>query len=144
MVFRNLQEASYVLCLDTLTNSDSLYMHVSKPPKDGAPASFFFKNLKSAAEKYPELIIDGVHKKINLGDDMLAWEHERFSIRRLPAFTLSSLKNHKDSRRGTILDVKENVDVKRLARNAKVIAEALASQVYNVSTSDIFSGTLVK
>lgn len=118
-------------------------MHVSKPPKENSPASFYFKNLKSASEKYPEMMVDGVHKKINLGDDILAWEHERYSIRRLPAFTLSSLKSHKDSKRGTILDTKENVDLKRIVRNTRVIANALASQIYNVTNGEIFSGSLV-
>jgi len=47
-----------------------------------------------------------IHKKINLADDYLAWEHERFSIRRLPAFTLSHLNSHKDVHRSTILDTR--------------------------------------
>ena len=44
------------------------------------------------------------HKKINLAEDMLAWEHERFSIKRLPAFTMSSLESHKNPDRTSILD----------------------------------------
>lgn len=132
------------MCLDTLTSSDTLYMHVSKPPKEGAPAAAFFTELKRAAKKYPLLSIDGVHKKINLADDILAWEHERYSIRRLPAFTLSSLKSHKDSRRGTILDVKQSFDLEKLVTNTKVVAEALATQIYNVTEGEIFGGSLVR
>lgn len=131
------------MCLDTLTSNDSIYMHVSKPPKENAPAATFFSHLKNKAEQFTELHIDGVHKKINLADDILAWEHERYSIRRLPAFTLSSLKTHKDSRRGTILDVNKSVDMQRLVRHTKVVAEAIASQIYNITSGNIFGGTLV-
>lgn len=131
------------MCLDTLVVSDSLYMHVSKPPKDGSPASLFFKHLKQASDKFPSVTVDGVHKKINLGEDVLAWEHERYSIRRLPAFTLSSLKGHRDAFRGTILDTRENLDMDRLVQNTRVVAEALAGQIYNLSVDGIFEGSLV-
>jgi len=50
--------------------------------------------------------VEMVHKKINLADDYLAWEHERFSIRRLPAFTLSHFSSHKTVQRNTILDTR--------------------------------------
>lgn len=52
----------------------------------------------------PSAQVRMVHKKINLADDYLAWEHERFSIRRLPAFTVSHLDSHKSTQRHTILD----------------------------------------
>lgn len=131
------------MCLDTLALSDSLYMHVSKPPKEGSAAALFFKELKSASDKFPSMTVDGVHKKINLAEDLLAWEHERFSIRRLPAFTLSSLKSHRDSFRGTILDTRGNLNIDRLVQNTEVVAEALASHIYNIS-GNVFEGSLVR
>ncbi|XP_971811.2 BOS complex subunit ncln [Tribolium castaneum] len=137
-----IQDASFVMCLDTLASGDSLYMHVSKPPNDGSPASLFFKELKAAADQFPTTTVDGVHKKINLADDILAWEHERYSIRRLPAFTLSTLKSHRELTRGTILDTRKNLNVEKLNQNTKVIAEALANFVYNTSLSEIFGGSL--
>uniref|UniRef100_A0A673MA90 BOS complex subunit NCLN n=1 Tax=Sinocyclocheilus rhinocerous TaxID=307959 RepID=A0A673MA90_9TELE len=89
---------AFVLCLDTLGNSDNLHLHVSKPPKEGSPQHALLKELETvAAHQHPDLKFSMVHKKINLADDTLAWEHERFGIRRLPAFTLSHLDSHRMS-----------------------------------------------
>jgi len=91
-----LTESLYTVCLDSLADSEGnsgLYMHVSKPPKEGSPAYIFLNNLQQIASSSfaDSFNVSMVHKKINLADDMLSWEHERFSIRRLSAFTLSSL-----------------------------------------------------
>lgn len=125
---------AFVLCLDTLGNGDSLHLHVSKPPKEGSPQYSLLKELEMVvASQYPEVKFSMVHKKINLADDMLAWEHERFGIRRLPAFTLSHLPSHRLAQRSSIMDVRPHVDVKKLGRNTKVVAEALARVIYNLT-----------
>lgn len=141
---------AFVLCLDTLGNGDSLHLHVSKPPKEGTPQYSLLKELEAViTSQYPEVKFSMVHKKINLADDMLAWEHERFGIRRLPAFTLSHLPSHRLAQRSSIMDVRSvspssrhgageppagpHVDVKKLSRNTKLVAEALARVVYNLT-----------
>uniref|UniRef100_A0A3P8RQQ7 BOS complex subunit NCLN n=1 Tax=Amphiprion percula TaxID=161767 RepID=A0A3P8RQQ7_AMPPE len=141
---------AFVLCLDTLGNGDSLHLHVSKPPKEGTPQYALLKELEMVImSQYPEVKFSMVHKKINLADDMLAWEHERFGIRRLPAFTLSHLPSHRLAQRSSIMDVRSvspssrhgageppagpHVDVKKLGRNTKVVAEALARVIYNLT-----------
>ncbi|XP_061172666.1 BOS complex subunit ncln-like [Saccostrea echinata] len=130
-----LSDVSYVLCIDSISKSDELYLHVSKPPKEDSPGSQFLQNLQNVVKSfYPDVKFDMVHKKINLAEDLLSWEHERFSIKRLPAFTLSHFHSHKDPDRNTILDIRENVDTGKLSRNIGIIAEALARYVYNVSS----------
>ncbi|XP_075878965.1 BOS complex subunit ncln isoform X2 [Nelusetta ayraudi] len=125
---------AFVLCLDTVGNGDSMHLHVSKPPKEGSPQYALLKELEMVvANQYPEVKFSMVHKKINLADDMLAWEHERFGIRRLPAFTLSHLPSHRLAQRSSIMDVRPHVDVNKLCRNTKVVAEALARVVYNLT-----------
>ncbi|KAM4629168.1 BOS complex subunit ncln isoform 2-T2 [Polymixia lowei] len=141
---------AFVLCLDTLGNGDSLHLHVSKPPKEGTPQHALLKELETVvAGQYPEVKFSMVHKKINLADDTLAWEHERFGIRRLPAFTLSHLPSHRLAQRSSIMDVRSvspssrhgageppagpHVDLKKLSRNTKVVAEALARVIYNLT-----------
>uniref|UniRef100_A0A1B6EWH8 Nicalin n=1 Tax=Cuerna arida TaxID=1464854 RepID=A0A1B6EWH8_9HEMI len=125
-----LQEANFILCLDTVGGANSLYFHVSKPPRENTPGANFLKELKSVKSNVP---VEVVHKKINLAEEVLAWEHERYSIRKLSAFTLSSLKTHKQPLRSTILDTKSSVDISHLARNTEIVAQALARHIYNLS-----------
>ena len=69
--------------------------------------TLFVQNLETAAQaQNPPVKFSMVHKKINLADEMLAWEHERFSIKRLLAFTLSHFNTTKALDRTTILDRK--------------------------------------
>lgn len=140
-----LQNVDFVLCLDTITqalNTETgpLYMHVSKPPKEGTAMNNFFKLLKSAGQQFNNITVDGVHKKINLADVQVAWEHERFSMKRLPAFTLSSLKSPKEPVRGTTFKDDQDKILTVTEMNTKVIAEALAKYIYNVEEGEIFSG----
>ncbi|XP_065100426.1 BOS complex subunit ncln isoform X1 [Paramisgurnus dabryanus] len=140
---------AFVLCLDTLGNDDNLYLHVSKPPKEGSPQHTLLKELETVVDnQHSDLKFSMVHKKINLADDTLAWEHERFGIRRLPAFTLSHLESHRSPARHSIMDMRSvspslmgageattgpHVDLKKLSRNTKVIAETLARVIYNLT-----------
>lgn len=138
----------FVLCLDSIgrqqsLSSDALFMHVSKPPKEGTQTSAYFKSLKTTAKRYGSGTVDGVHKKINLADVLLAWEHERFSMKRLPAFTLSNLKNHKDPMRSTVFQGESEERAAVLVQNTKIIAESLANYVYKLDgEGEIFTGTM--
>ncbi len=119
------------ICLDSVGLSDSIHMHVSKPPKEGTPANSFFANLKSLAKKlHPETEVSMVHKKINLASEFLSWEHERFSIAKLSAFTLSRHPTATAAETASILD--RRVDEKVLLRNVRLLAEALACTLYQM------------
>ncbi|XP_011064630.1 PREDICTED: nicalin [Acromyrmex echinatior] len=137
-----IQDAAYVICLDTVSASNNLYVHVSKPPKENSSGGLFYKELKTVSQSFNTVNVDGVHKKINLAEETLAWEHERYSIRRLPAATLSTLKSHEDSTRTTILDVSKEGQVDRLYKHTQIVSEALARHIYNLSSSQIFAGPL--
>uniref|UniRef100_A0A8C9VPQ6 BOS complex subunit NCLN n=1 Tax=Scleropages formosus TaxID=113540 RepID=A0A8C9VPQ6_SCLFO len=133
---------AFVLCLDTLGNGNSLHLHVSKPPKEGSPQHVLLKELEMViSSQYPDVTFSMVHKKINLADDTLAWEHERFGIRRLPAFTLSHLDSHRNAVRSSIMDMRPHVDLRKLSRNTKIIAEALARVIYNLTEKVMFRET---
>ncbi|KAG8127002.1 hypothetical protein E2320_022289, partial [Naja naja] len=89
---------------------------------------------------HTEVRFSMVHKKINLAEDMLAWEHERFAIRRLPAFTVSHLESHRDGLRNSIMDVRPRVNLQILTRNTRIIVEALTRVVYNLTEKGVPAG----
>ncbi|XP_053694499.1 nicalin-1 [Sabethes cyaneus] len=143
------QNAEFVICLDSIgrvLSNDNIFMHVSKPPKEGTSMNGFYRTLKAVAQRNGNVTVEGVHKKINLADTLLAWEHERFSMKRMPAFTLSSLKSHKDPVRNTIFEDDDEEDqLDRLETNVKILAETLASYIYNLpaeNAGEIFSGSM--
>lgn len=157
-----LQNVEFVLCLDSLGKSglNELFVQVSKPPKEGTHINTFYKLLKQNAQRYANHTVEGVHKKINLADSQLAWEHERYSMKRIPAFTISNLKSYKDPQRTTIFEENREKTLEVARLNAKVIAETLASYVYRNTSNgngetngdsqpiaepnaEIFSGTIV-
>jgi hypothetical protein len=52
-------------------------------------------------------------------------------------------QSHKDLIRASILDVRENVDATHLAENTHIVAEALARHIFNLTTGEVFSSTMV-
>ncbi|TDH14392.1 hypothetical protein EPR50_G00042530 [Perca flavescens] len=124
----------FVLCLDTLANSDELYMHVSRPPKPDTPMHSFMQQLEEVvSSRFPHVKVGLVHKKINLVESTVAWEHERYSLRKIPSFTLSHLEDPKSELRGSMLDTMSQVDFRKMKRNGIIVAEALARYMYNLS-----------
>ena len=136
-----LGESQLTICLDTIAgsfNKKRLYMHVSKPPKENSSGAILLQDLIEIG-KNQGVNVSLVHKKINLADEQLAWEHERFSLRRLSAMTISSLNNYKDPIRGSLLDTIENIDFDILSNNIKVIAEAISRQVFEIKGEKNFN-----
>uniref|UniRef100_A0A672HBZ8 BOS complex subunit NCLN n=1 Tax=Salarias fasciatus TaxID=181472 RepID=A0A672HBZ8_SALFA len=125
---------AFVLCLDTLANGDELYVHVSRPPKPDSPMHAFIQLLEEVvSSRFPSVKVGLIHKKINLVESTVAWEHERYSLRRILGFTLSHVEDPKSELRGSMLDTMSQVDFRRLKRNGIIVAEALARYMYNLS-----------
>ena len=90
-----------------------------------------------------------VHKKIRLSEDLLAWEHEKFSLQKVPAATVSHYPfphvRHTTMFTNRLLwcvlhsvcfmfKLRSDVDANILTRNVKLLAETLARHVYNLSS----------
>ncbi|KAF7668583.1 hypothetical protein LDENG_00001850 [Lucifuga dentata] len=82
---------------------------------------------------FPWVKLEMVHKKINLVESTVAWERERYSLRRIPGFTLSHLEDPKSELRGSVLDTMSQMDFRKLKRNGIIIAESLARYMFNLS-----------
>lgn len=127
-----LAEADYVLCIDAIGKGQNLNLHVSKPPKEGSQSYSLVQDFQEVSRQlFPDSTFNVIHKKVNLAEEMLAWEHERFSLRRLPAGTLSYLDKPRNINRGSIFD--KQLQMESLSRNVKVLVEGLARHIFNLS-----------
>lgn len=146
-----LSKIEFALCLDSLLSNNgynneeeeqqqqqqqdaSMYFHVSKLPRNNSSVDKFYQRLRNVGSK-KGLNVQMVPKKINLADEYLAWEHERYSIRKIYGFTLSGHKSAKISKRRSILDLNTGSKdrVRNLTRNVQVIAEALMNHVFQLA-----------
>ena len=59
-------------------------------------------NIIFQSAKVQDFSVGLVHRKIRLGGDALAWEHECFSLKHVPAATLSHFQSHLDNRRASM------------------------------------------
>lgn len=106
-----------------------MFAHVSRPPKEGQALFDFLKTFEATSNS-SGATFELNHKKINLANEMLAWDHERFSLNKIPAFTLSHFKNFKDPERNTMTDTIDYVDRKVLVQNIRNFVYSLAKYIY--------------
>ena len=138
---RLLENIELALCLDALGQGEGMYLHISKPAKDPEIIQLY-DEFKARAAKMG-IPFDLVHKKIDLSDPEVYWQHEQFSRKRVLAGTVS---HHKDAspsfEHGSIFD--RHVNLAILKRNIKFLAEVLASHIYGFHGKDleVFTGSL--
>ncbi|CAF0860898.1 unnamed protein product [Adineta ricciae] len=126
-------DVDVVVCLDSLGQSNELYMHVSKPPKDTQTAGILRELLAQLSEKstHGPLTFEQIHKKILKTSDFVAWEHEKYSWAKLPAFTFSHLNSSKSCSHSSISDVYDEVNLASIERNYQYISDALIRLIFN-------------
>ena len=59
-----------------------LFIHVSKPPKEGTLSRRFLNALVSSG-KQNGVDVEMIHTKINIGTSTRNWQHERFSLKKV-------------------------------------------------------------
>lgn len=136
-----LKSIEFVLCVDSVGRGNDLYLHSSKP-KTSAKISKMYQHLSDAASA-ADKTLRYVHRRINISDPQVYWEHERFSRNRMPAATVS----HRETaprmfERSHLFDTTANVDFDRLFGNVKIIGEAIAKLVYDSAADfEVFEGS---
>ncbi|KAK8513345.1 hypothetical protein V6N12_052542 [Hibiscus sabdariffa] len=85
------ESIDYAICLNSIGSWDNeLWIHVSKPPEN-TYIKQIFEGFSSVAEELLDIKVGLKHKKINISNPRVAWEHEQFSRLRVTAATLSEI-----------------------------------------------------
>ncbi|CAL9247777.1 unnamed protein product [Arabidopsis halleri] len=132
------ESIDYAICLNSVGSWDSeLLIHVSKPP-DNAYIKQIFEGFSNVAEDLG-FQVALKHKKINISNSRVAWEHEQFSRLRVTAATLSELSTPPEllENAGSLSDTRQLVNEDAIIKGVKLVAESLAKHIYGHQGKDI-------
>ncbi|KAL6499733.1 hypothetical protein OROGR_027643 [Orobanche gracilis] len=121
----------YAVCLNSIgSSSNELWLHVSKPPEN-AYIKQIYEGFSSVSEELG-LKVGLKHKKINISNPRVAWEHEQFSRLRVTAATLSKLSVAPDflEYSGGPSDNRNFINEASIIQSVKLVAESLARHIY--------------
>lgn len=131
----------YVLCLDSIGNTDKdLNIHVSRLPKSNEEtAQKIYKFFNSTAENM-EFNLNYIKKKVFLTNNIVPWEHEQFSKKKILSGTISGKKNPTVNNFNKTLLHDNSIDISNLKQNTKFLAESLLSFLfdYDIKNFTIF------
>ncbi|CAM8972970.1 unnamed protein product [Rhodiola kirilowii] len=132
------ESIDYAICLNSIGSSDNeLWMHVSKPPENA-----YIKQIKDTFSNVGDkfgLKVGIKHKKINVSNPRVAWEHEQFSRLRVTAATLSGLSNPPEMLQSTggLSDFRHAVSENSIIKSVKLVAESLAIHIYGLEGKNV-------
>ncbi|PON62948.1 Nicastrin [Trema orientale] len=132
------ESIDYAICLNSIGSWDNeLWIHVSKPPEN-AYIKQIFEGFSNVAEELG-VKVGLKHKKINISNPRVAWEHEQFSKLRVTAATVSELAVAPEllERTGGLVDSRNFVNETAVIRSVKLIAESLARHIYGYEEKNI-------
>uniref|UniRef100_A0A803PXT9 Nicalin n=1 Tax=Cannabis sativa TaxID=3483 RepID=A0A803PXT9_CANSA len=132
------ESIDYAICLNSVGSWDNeLWIHVSKPPEN-AYIKQIFEGFSNVAEELG-VKVGLKHKKINISNPRVAWEHEQFSKLRVTAATISELSAAPEllERTGGIVDSRNFVNETSVIKSVKLIAESLARHIYGFQEKNI-------
>lgn len=125
------ESIDYAICLNSVGSSNNkLWVHVSKPPEN-AYIRQIYDGLSSVAEELG-VTVGLKHKKINISNPRVAWEHEQFSRLRITAASLSELPtapNFLESS-GGLSDIRHSGNEDSIIKSVKLVAESIARHIY--------------
>ncbi|KAA8549907.1 hypothetical protein F0562_001591 [Nyssa sinensis] len=126
------ESIDYAICLNSIGSwENELWIHVSKPPEN-AYIKQIFEGFSNVAEELG-LKVGLKHKKINISNPRVAWEHEQFSRLRVTAATLSELSVAPEllESTGGLFESRHFVSEAAIIRSVKLVAESLARHIYS-------------
>ncbi|KAF0899554.1 hypothetical protein E2562_020760 [Oryza meyeriana var. granulata] len=132
------ESIDYAICLNSVGSwENELWMHVSKPPENPYIKQIF-EDL-SDVSKEMGVSVGIKHKKINVSNPRVAWEHEQFSRFRVTALTLSELSSPPEflESTGGLYDTRESADAESVIRTVRLVSESLARHIYGLKGRNI-------